>query len=213
MKITQIMAKETPRNRSLNSPNDVIVYDNSILFTDPPYGLLLKDDDSRFALNTPKGLPADQPYVEKLVREIGAGVHAVYRVDMSSGQITELTSALNRPNGLAVIDDSLWVANSALHNGSWTAFNLTTGNIIRHFPYPTNLVMGRGVVDGFIFDPNTRLLWSSAPGGIIAIDIDQARPVAAYRLGVPVSNLAFDDTRSFLYVTGEGHLWRIRIFS
>ena len=69
----------------LNSPNDVVVKsDNSVWFTDPPFGLL----------------GYYEGYVAK--QELPTNV---YRVDGQSGAVTVVADDINRPNGLCFSPD------------------------------------------------------------------------------------------------------------
>jgi gluconolactonase len=71
--------------KPLNSPNDIVVKsDDSIWFTDPPFGILGNYEGH---VATPE-LPTN-----------------VYRVDGKSGQITVAAGDVNRPNGLAFSPD------------------------------------------------------------------------------------------------------------
>jgi gluconolactonase len=82
--------------KPLNSPNDVVVRsDDSIWFTDPPFGILGNYEGHTA---TPE-LPTN-----------------VYRVDGKSGQLTVVTGEINRPNGLAFSPDEtkLYVVEAAV---------------------------------------------------------------------------------------------------
>jgi gluconolactonase len=82
--------------KPLNSPNDIVVKsDDSIWFTDPPFGILGNYEGHTA---TPE-LPTN-----------------VYRVDGRSGQITVVTGDINRPNGLAFSPDEtkLYVVEAAV---------------------------------------------------------------------------------------------------
>jgi gluconolactonase len=82
--------------KPLNSPNDIVVKsDESIWFTDPPFGILGNYEGHTA---TPE-LPTN-----------------VYRVDGRSGQITVVTGDINRPNGLAFSPDEskLYVVEAAV---------------------------------------------------------------------------------------------------
>jgi gluconolactonase len=80
--------------KPLNSPNDVTVKsDNSIWFTDPPYGI-------------------GNPYIGNLAK---SELHAnVYRIDPASGQVTLAAADMERPNGLCFSPDEskLYVVDS-----------------------------------------------------------------------------------------------------
>jgi gluconolactonase len=82
--------------KPLNSPNDIVVKsDDSIWFTDPPFGILGNYEGHTA---TPE-LPTN-----------------VYRVDGRTGQITVVTGDINRPNGLAFSPDEskLYVVEAAV---------------------------------------------------------------------------------------------------
>ena len=71
--------------KALNSPNDVVVKsDGSIWFSDPPFGLL----------GNYEGRVAEQELPMN-----------VYRVDGTTGEMTVVESAVNRPNGLCFSPD------------------------------------------------------------------------------------------------------------
>ena len=80
--------------KRLNSPNDVVVAaDNSIWFTDPPYGIR----------GNYEGSSAESELV-----------NAVYRVDRNSGRISKVTDEISAPNGLCFSPDQgkLYVADT-----------------------------------------------------------------------------------------------------
>jgi gluconolactonase len=80
--------------KRLNSPNDVVVRrDDSIWFTDPPFGLQGDYEGER----APQELPAN-----------------LYRLDARTGQVTVLDSEIAGPNGLAFSPDerTLYVVES-----------------------------------------------------------------------------------------------------
>ena len=75
------------QGKRLNSPNDVVVKsDDSIWFTDPPFGLL----------GWYEGVPVPQELPTH-----------VYRVDGATGDITLVCADINRPNGLCFSPDEL----------------------------------------------------------------------------------------------------------
>ena len=83
--------------KPLNSPNDIVVKsDDSVWFTDPPFGILGNYEGH---VATPE-LPTN-----------------VYRVD-KSGRVTVATGEVNRPNGLAFSPDELklYVVEAALNS-------------------------------------------------------------------------------------------------
>ena len=83
------------QGKRLNSPNDVVVKsDDSIWFTDPPFGLL----------GWYEGVPVPQELPTH-----------VYRVDGATGDITLVCADINRPNGLCFSpnETKLYVVESA----------------------------------------------------------------------------------------------------
>lgn len=70
--------------------------------------------------------------------------------------------------------------------------------------------LGPGLSDGFKIDQHGRL-WTSVPGGIAVIDpSDQgAKVLATCSFGTNTSNVAFGEGGD-VFVTGLGHVWRLR---
>ena len=92
--------------KPLNSPNDVVVKsDDSVWFTDPPFGILGNYEGH---VATPE-LPTN-----------------VYRLD-KNGQLTVATGDINRPNGLAFSPDEtkLYVVEAALNPRVIQVFDVT----------------------------------------------------------------------------------------
>jgi len=92
--------------KPLNSPNDVVVKsDDSVWFTDPPFGILGNYEGH---IATPE-LPTN-----------------VYRLD-KSGQLTVATGDINRPNGLAFSPDEskLYIVEAALNPRVIQVFDVT----------------------------------------------------------------------------------------
>ena len=109
-----VLVDRASDGRPFNAPNDIIIAPNGdVYFTDPVYGFLKKQPrELGFAyLNAEKGEHPDQPYLDEAVQAVGAGHTGVYR--WRPGGAAELvTSELERPNGIALHGDTLWVANS-----------------------------------------------------------------------------------------------------
>ena len=94
------------QGKRFNSPNDVIVKSNGdVYFTDPIYGLPDRETDKRRELD----------------------FCGVFRWSPKTGEVTLLTKALSRPNGLAFSPDekTLYVANSDPQRAIWMAFPVT----------------------------------------------------------------------------------------
>jgi len=68
--------------------------------------------------------------------------------------------------------------------------------------------LGPGLSDGFKFDEHGRI-WSSVPGGIAVIDVQRKRVLATVRFNTNISNIRFGDNGD-VFVTGLGHVWRLK---
>ena len=212
-----IVAEAAANGRPLNAPNDVIVApDGDIYFTDPVYGFLLKQPAALgySPLGQEKGEPTDQPYLDEMVQRVGAGLTGVYRV--RDGVVSLVTDALTRPNGLALSPDgqTLWVANSDKDAPSWHAFSmgeslpLARTRVLSAAELGPGVVLGPGLSDGFKIDTVGRL-WASVPGGLAVIDPDKPAVLATCSFGTNTSNVALSEDGD-VFVTGLGHVWRLR---
>jgi gluconolactonase len=179
----------------LNSPNDVVVAsDDTIWFTDPPYGITLPAE----------GHPGELEY----------GRCNVFRFDPASGELDPVITDMEEPNGLAFSPDErlLYVSD--------TAFPLrmdSLGGRIRVY----DVVDGRcsngrlfarvapGVSDGFRVDVFGNV-WTSSRDSVQIYAPDGRR---LGRIAVPekVSNLCFGgpdlDT---VFITASTSLYRLR---
>jgi gluconolactonase len=124
--------------KPLNSPNDVVVKsDESVWFTDPPFGILGNYEGH---VATPE-LPTN-----------------VYRLD-KSGKLTVATGDINRPNGLAFSPDEskLYVVEAALNPRVIQVFDVTdNGTKLANKRAFINAEPG-GTPDGFRVDVDGNL--------------------------------------------------------
>ena len=96
---TRTVLADSFNGKSLNAPNDGVVHPNGdIWFTDPGYGGLMDYEGSR----------AKTGSVEPYQKE------AVYRIDASTGKLYQVTTDINKPNGLCFSPDyaRLYVADT-----------------------------------------------------------------------------------------------------
>ena len=181
----------------LNSPNDVVVKsDDSIWFTDPPYGILSDYEG----------------HVEK--SEYG-GCY-VFRLDSKTRELTVIANDFNKPNGIAFSPDEslLYVVDTG---GS---HKIGGEHHIRVFPVTAD---GKGLGEGKVFAEvspgladGLRLdtqgnVWTSAGDGVHCFD---PNGVLLGKIKVPetVSNVAFGGPkRNRLFITGTTSLYAVYV--
>jgi gluconolactonase len=180
--------------KRFNSPNDVVQHptNGSYYFTDPPYGMPLKDKDPT-----------------REIKEFG-----VYRVT-PDGKVTRMVDNLTRPNGLAFSPDlkTLYVAQSDPDRAIWMAYpvldngNLGAGKL---FYDATSLVKKglQGLPDGLKVDREGNL-WATGPGGVLVLS-PEGKLLGTIQTGQATANCAWGDDGSTLYVTADGYVCRLK---
>ena len=190
---TFVTLAEKYEGKRFNSPNDSAYKANGDLyFTDPPYGLLAKNDD-----------PAKEiPF------------NGVYRLT-PRGNVTLLTKELTYPNGIAFApgEKTLYVANSDPAKAIWTAFPVKDDGSLgdgRVFADVTPLVKAgkKGLPDGMKVD-RAGNLFASGPGGILVFDPDGTH-LGTIETGEATANCGWGDDGSTLYITADMYLARIK---
>lgn len=180
--------------KRFNSPNDVVQHptNGNYYFTDPPYGLLKKQDDP-----------------SREIKEFG-----VYRVS-TDGKTTMQISDLTRPNGLAFSPDgkTLYVAQSDPERAIWMSYPVDdTGNIGKGKLFFDATSMGKsgmqGLPDGLKVDKAGNI-WSSGPGGILVFS-PMGKLLGRIEMGELTANCAWGNDGSTLYLTSDGYLCRIK---
>jgi gluconolactonase len=190
---TKVTLADNYEGQRLNSPNDVAFHSNGDLyFTDPPYGLDGTFDDPRRELD----------------------FCGVYRLT-PSGELTLLTTEIERPNGLAFSPDerTLYVAASDPNEPVWRAFDVLDDGTIANgrifFDASAQVAAGlTGLPDGMTVDANGNL-FATGPGGVFVFAPD-GRHLGTFLTGQPTSNVDFGDDGSTLYITSNTRLLRIR---
>lgn len=178
---------EAFERKHLNSPNDVVVRrDGMIFFTDPPYGL------------------------GKRAAEIAYS--GVFALDEASGRMVLIDDAHARPNGLALSPDEavLYVGDTATQT-LW-AYDIATDGSASGKRLVIDLkVEGlSGNVDGVRVD-SAGLVYLTCPGGICVVD--PARGTLLERMAVPkrATNLAWGGPDlSDLYITAQSDVYRVK---
>jgi gluconolactonase len=179
----------------LNSPNDGVFKSNGDLyFTDPPYGLMVKDAD---------GFPGQD-----------LDFCGVYRLS-KDGQLTLLTREMSKPNGIAFSPDekTLYVANSDPARPVWMAFPVKEDGTLgkgRVFFDATEFVRAKkkGLPDGMKVDRDGNL-FATGPGGVLVLS-PEGKHLGTLATGVPTSNCGWGEDGSVLYVTADKDLCRIK---
>jgi len=182
------------KGKRFNSPNDSAYHSNGDLyFTDPPYGLLGKNDD-----------PA------KELRHNG-----VYRVS-TEGVVTLLTDEMTYPNGIAFSPDekTLYVANSDPDKAIWMAFPVKDDGTIgkgRVFADTTPLVKEgkKGLPDGMKVDREGNL-FATGPGGVLVFNAEGVH-LGTFNTGEATANCGWGGDGSTLYITADMYLARVRL--
>jgi gluconolactonase len=180
--------------KRFNSPNDVVVHKNgSAYFTDPPYGLEKGGDTT--------------------TRELD--FNGVYRVD-PDGAVTLVTRKMTKPNGIALSPDqaTLFVGQSDSNAPVWRAFEIQDDGSLgpgRIFFDAKELVKQglKGSPDGFKIDQSGNLL-ATGPGGVLVIS-PEGKHLGTISTGELISNCAFGDDGSTLYMTSHMYLCRVRL--
>ena len=178
--------------KRLNSPNDLVVHSSgAIYFTDPPYGLPERENDSRRELEH----------------------FGVYRLT-SSGELTLLTDKMTRPNGIAFSPDekTLYVAQSDPAAAIWNAFPVkedgTLGEAKLLHDATGRVNKDPGLPDGMCVDKLGNI-WATGPGGVWIFD-PNGKVLGKLATKERTANCTFGDDGSTLYITADMYLCRIR---
>ena len=185
---------EKYKGKRLNSPND-LVFDKSgsIYFTDPPYGLKSQDSDTLKELN----------------------FNGIYRWSESKG-IELLSKSMKRPNGIILSEDekTVYVGNSDKDNNVIIAFDNNKNGLVneRVFFDGNKLSKNRvGLFDGLKLH-SSGIIFTTGPGGVLLLD-SKGKHLGTIMPGKATANCAFDSDESYLYLTSDNVLARIKLKS
>ena len=185
---------EKYEGKRLNSPND-LVFDKSgsIYFTDPPYGLKIQDDDPLKELN----------------------FNGIYRWSESKG-IELLSKSMKRPNGIILSEDekTVYVGNSDKDNNVIIAFDNNKNGLVneRVFFDGNKLSKNRvGLFDGLKLH-SSGIIFTTGPGGVLLLD-SKGKHLGTIMPGKATANCAFESDESYLYLTSDNVLARIKLKS
>ncbi|MEM8953410.1 MAG: SMP-30/gluconolactonase/LRE family protein [Verrucomicrobiota bacterium] len=181
------------QGKRLNSPNDAVIRSNGdIYFTDPPYGLPERWDDPRRELE----------------------FCGVYRISKDTRELTLLADGMTRPNGIAFSPDEtvLYVAQSDPEAAIWKAFPvLEDGTLGEGEVFADVTAMGAelpGLPDGLKLDVNGNL-FATGPGGVHIMSPDGTL-LGRIDTGERISNVAWGDDGTVLYLTSDMYLCRVK---
>ena len=182
--------------KRLNSPNDVVVKsDNSIWFTDPPFGLL--------------------GYYEGYVAEQELPTN-VYRVDGTTGETSVVEQSVNRPNGLCFSPDEsrLYLVESGPPRNLFVYDVVDGGKRIankrKHFD------CGAGTPDGMRcdIDGNLWLGWGMGDASVDGVNIHNPDGRLIGRIALPerCANLCFGGTyRNRLFMAASKSVYALYV--
>jgi gluconolactonase len=184
------------QNKRLNSPNDVVVKsDDSIWFTDPPFGLV----------NNYTGRLGQQ--------ELPANV---YRLDVRTGELSVVADDIEGPNGLAFSPDEskLYVIESRAQPRRIRVFDVEDGFRLTHGKVLMDA--GPGTLDGFRLDVEGNL-WCGWGMGTEELDgvrilTPQGEPIGHIALPERCANLCFGgEHRSRLFMAASRSLYSLYV--
>jgi len=189
LQVTTIL--DSYNGKKLNSPNDVVVKsDDTIWFTDPPYGIL----------SNYEGYKGDQEY----------GGCYVFKLNPKNNKLDVVTKELVRPNGIAFSHDEkkLYIADTGENIKHLYVFDLDDND---------NLINKKLVYDfkpffsdGFRCDQNGNI-WTSAGKGIKCFN-PEGKIIGQLLVPELVSNLEFGGKEgNILYVTATSSLYKMEL--
>ncbi len=181
------------KGKRLNSPNDAVYHPNGDLyFTDPPYGLDKRMED------TAKDLP----------------FQGVYRLK-SNGQLDLLTDELKFPNGIALSPDGkqLYVSNSDSLNMIWMRYGLDDKGLIKSKTvfYHAREYDGTDAGNpdgmkvnsqGYLFAAGPQGIWIFNPAGKV---------LARIYTGAKTANCAFSADGKTLFITSKSNVLKVAL--
>jgi len=183
------------KRRRFNSPNDICQHsDGTYYFTDPVYGLPLREKDT-------------------LTRELD--IEGVYAAD-DSGNVHCIIKGLVRPNGIALTTDekTLYVSQSNGGTPFIMAYKIKPGDPFMvdkgtvFFDFSKHPEVSKAAADGIKIDSDGNM-YAAAANGIVVIS-PQGKLLGKIETGVPTSNCNFG-TDGYLYITAQHNLCRIKL--
>jgi sugar lactone lactonase YvrE len=186
---SQHILAEFYKGKRLNSPNDIVVKsDESIYFTDPPFGLLDRIEGKELDFS------------------------GVFRIE-TDGALVLLDDSIVLPNGLAFSPDEsvLYVDDSK--DGEVYAFDVTVEGLLenrRSFARVGVGAPGMGAADGLKVDVDGNV-FVTGPEGVSVFSRDGMRYGVIECPEIPANVAWGDDDYRTLYLTARTGLYRVRV--
>lgn len=179
--------------KRFNSPNDgVYAKDGSLYFTDPPYGLANRLEDST------KELPFQGVFVLR-----------------TNGKVELLTDEIKFPNGITLSPDEkfLYVSNSDPDNKIWMKYELDEKGLIKSKTQFYSAAKDNGIDNGnpdglkmnkagYLFASGPKGIWIFSPPGKV---------IARIYTGQPTSNCALANNEKDLFITCAAFVMRVKL--
>lgn len=177
------------QGRRLNSPNDVVCRRNGELwFTDPPYGLPRRFEDPG------KELP----------------FNGVFRIGEGGG-LELVLKDVSVPNGIGFSPDesALYVTEGAPGRKGWLAFDLRPDGSLggRRWLFDGSGLDGSGSPDGLCVDAGGHVFATGFERVLVLTP--EGRHLGSIRPGSRVSNVAWGEDGSVLFITADTRVWRL----
>jgi gluconolactonase len=187
--------------KKLNSPNDLVYKsDGSLYFTDPPYGLQTQGDDD----------PLKELKFNGVFRIVGARQQKP-GAPADTSKLQLIIKDLPRPNGIAFSPDEkfLYIADSG--KKVWLRYPMKPDGTVGDgtlFCDPS-VDKSPGGPDGIRVDKKGNL-YGSGPGGVWIIS-PEGKHLGTVKIPEVVSNVAWGDAGTTLYITASTSLYRIKL--
>lgn len=213
---TRTVLADSFNGKSLNAPNDGVVHPNGdIWFSDPGYGALM---DYEGSLAQTDSL---QPFQKE----------AIYRIEANTGEVSQMTDEINKPNGLCFSPDykKLYVADTGASHYPDAPKNIKVWDVVEgkslkngHEFASMNLAMSdgqtkAGFADGIRCDVAGNV-WASAGwvgqgyDGVHVFAAEDGARIAQILLPEICSNVCFGGTkRNRLFMTGSQSLYSVYV--
>jgi len=173
------------QGKRLNSPNDLAVRSDAVIFfTDPTFGVSEENQELSFA--------------------------GVYRVD-PGGALTLMYDDFALPNGVALSPDESVLYVSDSETGDVMRFDVLENGDLEHETLFANVGARTetGAADGMLTDSDGRL-YTTGPNGLMGCGTN-GETLATLDFGQQVTNLAWDENETTLFVTSVADVFRVDV--